>query len=67
MKINKKKEDGSSLSSTKETKRKGKKSIMIGGKRATAIQKKLIAGGWTVKELEAKQKKHREWKKNRGK
>ena len=35
---------------------------MIGGKRASITQKKLLKGGWTVKELEAKMK-----KKNKGK
>lgn len=67
LKINKKKEDGSSLSSTKETKRKGKKSIMIGGKKASATQKRLLKSGFSAKELEGLQKKHKEWKKNRGK
>ena len=66
LKINKK-ENGNGSSSSKSKSKSKKEAIMIGGKRATAIQKKLIAGGWTVKELEAKQKKHREWKKNRGK
>ena len=39
---------------------------MIGGKKATSIQKRLIKGGWTVKELEKKQRDHQDWRKRTG-
>ena len=67
LEIGTKYKDDKPSADTSPSKSKSKKEeIMIGGKKATSIQKRLIKGGWTVKELEAKQKKHREWKKNRG-
>ena len=47
----------SSKSTDKPKKGSNKEAIMIGGKRASITQKKLLKGGWTVKELEAKMKK----------
>tara|TARA_Y100001951_G_C11262833_1_gene253611 strand:+ start:810 stop:1217 length:408 start_codon:yes stop_codon:yes gene_type:complete len=52
----------SSKSTDKPKKGSNKEAIMIGGRRASITQKKLLKGGWTVKELEAKMK-----KKNKGK
>ena len=52
----------SSKSSSSKSKSKSK-----GEWKPTAIQKKLMKGGWTKEELQAKQKAHQEWKANRSK
>ena len=44
-------------SSTKQASKKG--AVLINGKPPSRIQKRLLAGGWTVKELEAKGKAYR--------
>ena len=43
------------------------KSKSKGEWKPTAIQKKLMKGGWTKEELQAKQKAHQEWKANSSK
>ena len=39
---------------------------MIGGKKTSAIQKKLLDSGWTKERLEEKMRKHKDWKAARG-
>ena len=58
--------NGNGSSSSKSNSKSKKEEIMISGKRASPIQKKLIAGGWTVKELEQKQRDHQAWRKKMG-
>ena len=51
---------------TPSTKKTTKKSSSSSGEwKPTAIQKKLMKGGWTKEELQAKQAKHKQWKDDR--
>ena len=46
-------------SSKSKSKSKNKESVMIGGKKPSLTQRKLMASGWTAAELEAKKKAHK--------